>query len=106
MVAANPVAFLGGLVANGSVAVGEAGSWLRVSVSPPCVGALCKQSLSGLQGGTPYRIYLVAVDSYGVADPAPAVATVATAPASEAPALLPGSVAALPTSLTATLEQR
>ena len=73
------------------MAVAGAGRWLSVTVDPPCVGELCRQSLHGLQGGTPYRIFLVAVDSYGVADPAPAVATVATAPASEAPALLPPS---------------
>jgi hypothetical protein len=91
VVAADPAAFVGGLVANGSVAVAEAGSWLSVRVNPPCVGLLCRQSLHGLQGGTAYRIFLVAVDGYGVADPAPAVATVATAPASEAPALLPPS---------------
>ena len=86
---ADPAAFLGGLVANGSVAVGAGGQWTSVAVRPPCVAPqLCQQSLHGLQGGTPYRVFLVAMDSYGGADPTPAVVTVATADAS-APALVP-----------------
>jgi len=88
---ASPTAFLGGLVANGSVAVTTAGQWTTVRVQPPCVAALCGQSLWGLQGGTPYRVYLVAADSFGNVDPAPAVVTVTTAPATSAPALLPAT---------------
>lgn len=91
VVSANPAAFLGGLVANGSVAVAEAGRWVTVRVQPPCVGALCQHSLYALQGAMPYRVYLVAVDGYGSADPAPAVAAFTTAPATAAPALLPPS---------------
>ncbi len=90
VLAAAPAAFVGGLVAAGNVSVGEAGQWVTARVEPPCVGELCRLSVHALQGGTAYRIFLVAVDSFGVADPAPAVATVTTA-AATAPALLPGT---------------
>lgn len=80
---------MGGLVAAGNVSVSEARQWVTARVQPPCVGQLCQLSLHALQGGTVYRVFLVAVDSFRVADPAPAVVTVTTA-AATAPALLPG----------------
>lgn len=91
VISANPSRFLGGLVAAGSVAVPAAGEWVNATVQPPCVGALCSQSLRALQGGTAYRIFLVGVDSFGTPDPAPAEAAVTTAPARSAPALLPAT---------------
>lgn len=89
VVAANPASFLGGLVANGSTAVAAAGQWTSLRVDPPCVAALCRETLHGLQGGTEYLVFLVAVNNYGAVDPAPAVAAVTTAAATSAPALLP-----------------
>lgn len=91
VVAARPASFRGGLVANGSLAVERAGAWVTARIQPPCVGALCQHSLHGLQGGTAYQVFLVAVDRYGNADPAPAVAPLTTAPATAAPALLPAT---------------
>lgn len=91
VISADAAAFSGGLVARGSVAVLAAGQWVNITVQPPCVAALCKQSLWGLQGGTSYRVFLVAEDEYGTADPAPAVAAVTTAPATSAPQLLPAT---------------
>lgn len=90
VISASPAAFAGGLVAAGNVSVSEAGQWVTARVQPPCVGDLCQLSLHALQGGTAYRVFLVAVDGFGVADPAPAVVTVTTA-AAIAPALLAGS---------------
>lgn len=94
VLAAQPAAFQGGLVANGSVAVPQAGRWVTARVEPPCAGALCQQSLRGLQGGTAYRAYLLAADAQGVADPAPAVVALTTPPATAPPALLPATAPA------------
>ena len=90
VISAAPDAFVGGLVAAGNVSVTDARQWVTARVQPPCVGQLCQLSLHALQGGTAYRVFLVAVDSFGVADPAPAVVTV-TAATATAPVLLPGS---------------
>lgn len=94
VLSANPAAFLGGLVANGSVVVPEGGRWVTARVEPPCAGPLCQYSLRGLQGSTAYRAFLVAVDEFGTVDPAPAVVAFTTAPATAAPALLPATVPA------------
>jgi hypothetical protein len=93
VLAANPAAFLGGLVANGNVSVPAGGQWTSLTVQPPCVAALCKQSLHGLQGGTAYTVLLVAVDSTGAVDAVVTAANVTTAPV-EAPALLPATAPA------------
>lgn len=93
VLAANPAAFLGGLVANGSVAVPAGGQWTSLTVQPPCVAALCKQSLHGLQGGTAYTVFLVAVENSGAVDAVPTAANMTTAPV-EAPALLPATAPA------------
>lgn len=90
VVGADPSAFLGGLVANGSVEVADAGAWVSTRVDPPCLAALCGHSVHGLQGGTAYRVYLVAVDAAGNPDPVPAEAALTTAPPA-APTVLPGS---------------
>ncbi|PRW56113.1 hypothetical protein C2E21_5268 [Chlorella sorokiniana] len=90
VISASPSGFVGGLVAAGNVLVSEAGQWATARVEPPCVGDLCQLSLHALQGSTAYRVFLVAVDSFGVADPVPAVVIVTTA-AATAPVLLSGS---------------
>lgn len=92
VLAADPAAFRGGVVASGRVAVPTGGQWASVRVAPPCAAAaLCQLSLHALHGGTDYVVFLVGESAAGAVDPVPAQLSVTTAPATSAPALLPGS---------------
>lgn len=90
VVQAAPDAFVGGLVANGSVAVSASGAWHRLSVRPPCVSAaLCAQSLYALRSSTAYRAFIVSEDQHQGLDPVPVEVAFSTPAGPVAPVLLP-----------------
>jgi hypothetical protein len=91
LLSVDPAAFLGGVVAVGEVEAAAPGEWTAATVQPPCAPPLCNLSLHALLPNTCYQVLLLAEDSFGNSDAAPAVLPLTTAAGGGGPALLPPS---------------